>query len=41
MNAYVDECRREWKRLGVPDGLAEEMAAELEADLAEAETDGV
>lgn len=41
MNAYVEECRREWKRLGVPAGLAEEMAAELEADLAEAEADGV
>ena len=41
MNAYVEECRREWKRLGVPAGLAEEMAAELEADLAEAEVDGV
>jgi len=41
MNAYVEECRREWKRLGVPPGLAEEMGAELEADLAEAEADGV
>jgi hypothetical protein len=41
MNAYVDECRREWKRLGVPDLLAEEMAVELESDLAEAEADGV
>lgn len=41
MTAYVEECRREWKRLGVPDGLAEEMATELESDLAEAEADGV
>ena len=41
MTAFVEECRREWKRLGVPDSLAEEMAAELEADLAEAEADGV
>jgi hypothetical protein len=41
MNAFVEECRREWRRLGVPDGLAEEMATELESDLAEAETDGV
>ena len=41
MSAYVDECRREWKRLGVPDLLAEEMATELEADLAEAESEGV
>lgn len=41
MTAFVDECRQEWKRLGVPDGLAEEMAAELESDLEEAEADGV
>ena len=41
MNSYVEECRREWRRLGVPDSLAEEMATELEADLAEAEADGV
>jgi hypothetical protein len=41
MTAYVEECRREWKRLGVPDSLAEEMATELETDLAEAEADGV
>ena len=41
MSAFVEECRREWKRLGVPDLIAEEMAAELEADLAEAEADGV
>jgi hypothetical protein len=41
MTGYVEECRREWKRLGVPDVLAEEMAAELESDLAEAEADGV
>lgn len=41
MNAYVEECRQEWRRLGVPELLAEEMAAELESDLAEAEADGV
>jgi hypothetical protein len=41
MTAYVEECRQEWRRLGVPDLLADEMAAELEADLAEAEADGV
>jgi hypothetical protein len=41
MTAYVDECRHEWKRLGVPDLLAEEMATELESDLAEAQADGV
>lgn len=39
--AYVEECRQEWKRLGVPELLAEEMATELESDLAEAEADGV
>jgi hypothetical protein len=41
MTAYVEECRREWKRLGVPDLLAEEMASDLEADLVEAQADGV
>lgn len=41
MSPFVEECRREWDRLGVPDLLAEEMAAELEADLAEAQADGV
>ncbi|HEX3237339.1 MAG TPA: hypothetical protein VHQ99_02920 [Gaiellaceae bacterium] len=41
MTAFVEECRREWERLGVPDLLADEMAADLEADLAEAEADGV
>ena len=41
MTGFVEECRQEWKRLGVPDLLAQEMAAELEADLAEAEADGV
>jgi len=41
MSAYVEECRQEWKRLGVPELLAEEMATELESDLAEAQADGV
>lgn len=41
MSAFTDECRREWKRLGVPDSLAEEMASELEADLDEAAAEGV
>ena len=40
MNAFVDECRREWKRLGVPDQIAHEMAEDLAADLEEAESDG-
>jgi hypothetical protein len=41
MTAFVEECRREWKRLGVPDLLAEEMATDLEADLQEAQSEGV
>jgi hypothetical protein len=41
MSDFVEQCRREWKRLGVPDPLAEEMAADLAADLREAETEGV
>jgi hypothetical protein len=36
VNEYVAECRREWRRLGVSDSEAGEMAAELEADLDEA-----
>jgi hypothetical protein len=41
MSDFVEECRREWKRLGVPGPLADEMAADLAADLREAEADGV
>jgi hypothetical protein len=41
MNRFVEDCRREWARLQVPEGVANEMAAELEADLAEAEAEGV
>jgi hypothetical protein len=41
VSEFVDECRREWRRLGVPDPIANEMAADLAADLAEAEADGV
>jgi hypothetical protein len=40
MSQFVDECRREWRRLRVPDSIANEMAADLEADLADAEADG-
>lgn len=40
MSKFVEECRHEWKRLGVPDAVANEMAADLEADLAEAEAEG-
>lgn len=35
VNEFVEQCRREWKRLGVPNGIADEMAAELTADLDE------
>jgi hypothetical protein len=41
VNQFVAECRREWKRLRVPDPVADEMAADLEADLNEAQHDGV
>jgi hypothetical protein len=37
---FVDQCRREWRRLRVPDSVANEMAADLEADLEEAEAEG-
>jgi hypothetical protein len=41
VNEFVEECRREWRRLRVPDPVADEMAADLEADLEEAEAEGV
>jgi hypothetical protein len=41
VNEFVQECRSEWKRLGVPDAVADEMAAELTADLEEAAAEGV
>ncbi len=41
MSDFVEQCLREWKRLGVPDPLAEEMAADLESDLSEAAAEGV
>jgi hypothetical protein len=40
VTSFVEECRREWRRLGVPDPIAEEMAADLTADLEEAEAEG-
>src|ERR1700678_2786700 len=40
VSEFVDECRREWRRLGVPDPVANEMAADLTADLQEAEAEG-
>ena len=41
MSEFVEQCRREWRRLGVADPLAEEMAADLASDLDEAEAEGV
>ncbi len=41
MTDFVEQCRLEWRRLSVPDSLAEEMAAELASDLGEAEAEGV
>jgi len=41
MSDFVEQCRHEWRRLGVPDPLADEMAADLETDLAEARAEGV
>ncbi len=40
MSEFVEECRREWRRLGVPEAVANEMAADLTADLEEAEAEG-
>jgi len=40
MTNVVDECRRTWRRLGVPREMAEEMAADVKADIAAAEADG-
>jgi hypothetical protein len=36
VNDFVEQCRRKWKRLGVRGAVADEMAAELAADLEEA-----
>ena len=41
MTDFVEQCRREWKRLSVADAVANEMAADLAADLMEAEAEGV
>ena len=38
---FVSECRHEWRRLGVGDAVANEMAAELAADLDEAAAEGI
>ncbi len=41
MSDFVEQCRLEWRRLGVPDPLAEEMATDLASDLGDAEAEGV
>jgi hypothetical protein len=41
MSDFVDQCRAEWRRLDVPDPLADEMAGDLASDLGEAEAEGV
>jgi hypothetical protein len=41
LNPFVEQCIREWRRLGVPEPVANEMAAELESDLSEAQTERV
>jgi hypothetical protein len=41
VSEFIAECRREWRRLGVPEPAANEMAADLAADLNEAEQEGV
>jgi hypothetical protein len=41
MSDFVQQCRMEWKRLRVPDPLAEEMATDLASDLSEAEAEGI
>ena len=41
MSDFIEQCRSEWRRLGVADPLAEEMAADLASDLREAEAEGV
>lgn len=40
MNEFVEECRTEWKRLGVPGPVIDDMAGELAADIEEAEAEG-
>ena len=40
MNEFVEECRREWQRLGVPGPIASEMAVDLTIDIEEAEAEG-
>lgn len=41
MNSVIDECRRTWRQLGVRGTVIDELSAELEADLADADADGI
>jgi hypothetical protein len=41
VNQFIEECRREWRRLRVPKSIEDEMAEELETDLVEACAEGV
>jgi hypothetical protein len=41
MTEFVEQCRKEWSRLGVPASLADEMATDLESDLRDAGAEGV
>jgi len=41
MSEFVQQCRQEWSRLGVPDPIAEEITIELAADLRDAEAAGM
>lgn len=41
MSEFVQQCRQEWSRLGVPGPVAQEMATELTADLRDAEAAGM
>jgi len=41
MAIVIEECKRTWRRLGVAREVADEMAADLESDLAVAAADGV
>ena len=41
MNSFVEQCLHEWRRIGVPEAIASEMASDLDADLRDAAADGV
>jgi len=41
VSSVTDECRKTWRELGVRRAVIEELTAELGADLADAEADGI